>query len=284
METCEICNKTMSKPKLNYHLKSKTHLKNELKMKKLTENVEHEDVETHEDNEEIDEDENENEEETKYNEVYTQTDEYLSDFNNISFKVQEQEKPKEIKQEKSLILKNIIQHKQKRQRDLDEISIKSDDFFSDRSKTPILGKTKRELIAKIKQYKLLFPEQLKSFRVKKKATEEELQTYLNEIDCILSTSKLDSFLCEAVNYAVGVIEKMSSLTTNFDLTGIQEMLKNNKEFQDLVRILSIKYNTFSQVSPELQLAIIVTSTSYICVMTNRQKKKILEEQLKNQII
>ncbi len=281
MEFCECCNKTINKHKLNYHLKSKFHLKNEMKMKKLTENVENEDVETHEDNEEIDE--VENEEETKYNEVYTQTDEYLSDFNNINYQIQ-QDNPKEIKQEKSLILKNIIQHKQKRQRDLDEISIKSDELFSDKSKTPILGKNIRELIAKIKQYKLLFPEQLKSFRVKKKATEEELQKYLDEIDCILSTSKLDSFLCEAVNYAVGVIEKMSLMTKDYDLSGIQEMLKNNKEFQDLVRILSIKYNTFSQVSPEIQLAIIVASTSYICVITNRQKKQLLQEQLKNQII
>ena len=127
---------------------------------------------------------------------------------------------------------------------------------------------------------MLFPEQLKSFRVKKKASEEELQKYLDEIDCILSTSKLDSFLCEAVNYAVGVIEKMSSLTTNFDLTGIQDMLKNNREFQDLIRILSIKYNTFSQVSPELQLCIILASTSYICVISNRQKKQLLEQQFK----
>ena len=77
---------------------------------------------------------------------------------------------------------------------------------------------------------------------------------------------------------------MSSLTTNFDLTGIQEMLKNNREFQDLVRILSIKYNTFSQVSPEIQLCIILASSSYICFITNRQKKQLLQEQLKNQII
>ena len=281
METCEICNKQMKKGNMRFHLKSKSHLDRIAK----TENTHIESVE--EDTQDVETrdevDENEEQEQTGYNEIATQTDEYLSDFNNINYQIQ-QDNPKEIKQEKSLILKNIIQHKQKRQRDLDEISIKSDELFSDKSKTPILGKNKRELIAKIKQYKLLFPEQLKSFRVKKKATEEELQKYLDEIDCILSTSKLDSFLCEAVNYAVGVIEKMSLMTKDYDLSGIQEMLKNNKEFQDLIRILSIKYNTFSQVSPELQLAIIVTSTSYICVMTNRQKKQLLQEQLKNQII
>ena len=120
MEFCQCCNKTMSKPKLNYHLKSKTHLKNELKMKKLTENVENEDVETHEDNEEIDEDENENEEETKYNEVYTQTDEYLSDFNNINYQIKQEVKPKEVKQN-ALILHDIIKESKKRQKKDDVI-------------------------------------------------------------------------------------------------------------------------------------------------------------------
>lgn len=43
----------------------------------------------------------------------TQTDEYLSDFKNLTYSIQE-EKPKEIKHEKSLILKNIIQHQPKR--------------------------------------------------------------------------------------------------------------------------------------------------------------------------
>ena len=163
-----------------------------MKIQKKTENVEHEDVETRD--EEIDEDENEEQEQTQYHEISTQTDEYLSDFNNISFKIQE-EKPKEVVKSNALILHDIIKESKKRQKKDDDIfSVKSDELFSDRNKTPILGKNKRVLIAKIKQYKFLFPEQLKSFRVKKRASEEELQTYLNEIDCILSTSKLDSLL------------------------------------------------------------------------------------------
>ena len=40
MEVCEICNRSINKHKMNFHLKSKIHLKNEMKMKKSTENVE----------------------------------------------------------------------------------------------------------------------------------------------------------------------------------------------------------------------------------------------------
>ena len=161
MNFCTFCNKQINKHRYNFHLKSKFHLKNEMKMKKSTENVEHEnqeEVETHEDNKEIDE--VENEEETKYNEVSTQTMEsdYLSDFNNINYQIQE-EKQKEVVKSNALILKDV-KHKFRQKKNDDDYSVKSDELFSDRNKTPILGKNKRELIAKIKQYKFLFPEQL----------------------------------------------------------------------------------------------------------------------------
>ena len=119
MEVCEICNRSINKHKMNCHLKSKMQLKNEMKMKKSTENVEHEnqdEVETRD--EEIDEDEEE--EETKCNEV--STDEYLSDFNNIYYQIQE-DKPKEIKTNNALILKEI-KHKFRKKKDDDDYSVK----------------------------------------------------------------------------------------------------------------------------------------------------------------
>ena len=91
-------------------------------------------------------------------------------------------------------------------------------------------------------------------------------------------------MTEAVHYIINVIEKMSLMTKDYDLTGLSETLRNNREFCDLIRLLSIKYGTFQNVSPEIQMGIIVISTSYITIMTNRHRKKMLEEQLKNQII
>ena len=115
-----------------------------------------------------------------------------------------------------------------------------------------------------------------------RSTTEDLDKYIEEVDAILATSKLDSFMTEAVHYIINVVEKMSLMTKDYDLSGLSDSLRNNREFQDLIRLLSIKYNTFQNVSPEIQLAIIVASTSYITIMTNRQKKKMLEDQLKNQ--
>ena len=81
----------------------------------------------------------ENEEQPKYNEISTQTDEYLSEFNNLTYSTQENNQ-KEIKQDTSLIMKSLIKHKPKRLKDIDEISIISDDLFSNKNRTEILGK------------------------------------------------------------------------------------------------------------------------------------------------
>ena len=68
MEVCEICNKQINKNRYNFHLKSKSHLKNEMKMKKSTEKVEQEDEnDVNEERDEDEIDENEEQEQTQYN-------------------------------------------------------------------------------------------------------------------------------------------------------------------------------------------------------------------------
>ena len=265
MEICDICEKSVKKGNMRFHLKSKAHLKN------LNKNDESENVE--------------NINELKNDYIVDMNDdnenEYLSDFNN-TFKIENAKNDK--KSVNNVILNDIITTKKKFKRDEDEFSSKSDDIFSNKNKTPLLGKNKRELIARVKQYKLLFKEELRSFRIKKNPSEEELEKYLEEIDSILSTSKLDTFVTDTVFYIMQVIENMSMRFKDYDLSGLTDSLKNNKEFLDLMRLLSVKYHVFSNVPPEIQISIIVISTSYLVIMNNRNQKKMLEEQLKNQKI
>ena len=87
-------------------------------------------------------------------------------------------------------------------------------------------------------------------------------------------------MTEAVHFVINVVEKLSLTTKDYDLTGLSDSLRNSKEFCDLIRLLSMKYNQFKNVSPEIQLAFVVSYTSYICVISNRQKKQLLQDQLK----
>ena len=271
MDFCETCNKSMKKGNMRFHLKSKSHLqninKNDVQEMDDSENVE--DISEFKNDDIVDmNDNNENE--------------YLSDFNN-TFKIESMENTfkKDKKQMNNTVFNDIVNKRKMKKIDEDNFSVKSDEIFSNKNKTPLLGKQKRELLARIKQYKLLFKEELKSFRVKKNPNEEELQKYLEEIDSILATSKLDSFITDGVFYVMQVIESISSRYRDYDLTGLSEALKNNKEFLDLMRLLSVKYHVFSNVPPEFQISIIVISTSYLVIVNNRRNRQQLEESLKN---
>ena len=277
MDYCNICGKSVKKGNMRFHLNSKKHLQN---INKNDDSVQ-----------EMDESENvENISEFKNDDIVVEMNdnnenEYLSDFNN-TFKIESVENTfkKDKKQMNNTVFNDIVNKRKMKKIDDDNFSVKSDEIFSNKNKTPLLGKTKRELLARIKQYKLLFKEELQSFRVKKNPNEEELQKYLEEIDSILATSKLDSFITDGVFYVMQVIESISSRYRDYDLTGLSDSLKNNKEFLDLMRLLSVKYHVFSNVPPEIQISIIVISTSYLVIMNNRNQKKMLEEQLKNQKI
>jgi hypothetical protein len=138
----------------------------------------------------------------------------------------------------------------------------------------ILGRDKRQLITKITQYKQLFPKELKGFKVKKNATPMEMRAYLDEMSCIVETGTLDEFITESILGCLKMVEGVSSYTQNFNISGLADMLKMNPQFNNLVKQLYIKYNTFDAVPPEQQLIILVATTSYICIQKNKNRAKL----------
>ena len=265
MHIC-TCGKEINKKYLKKHLLSKFHLENSNENK---ENIQEEDIQ-----EEIIN--NDNIEDNIMDE-----NEYLSDFNNTyNFDKLENIVKNDKKPIKNVVFNDIITKRNKKGDD-DEISIKSDDLFSNKNKTPLLGKTKRQLTARIRSYKQLFKEELKTFRVKKNASEEELEKYLEEIDSILSTSKIDAFISEWIYYVLQMLEFTTQRFPNYNLKGITEALKNNVQFNELMKILSIKYGVFNNMPPEIQMAFIVIGTGFLTISNNKRERELLEEHLKN---
>lgn len=136
----------------------------------------------------------------------------------------------------------------------------------------ILGKNKRELLCKIKQYKKLFSTELKSFKVNKNATEKQLEEYLEEMESIVSTSSVEGFVTNSILQCIKVIEGVSSRTENYDITGTAEVLQRNPEFNKLTKILMIKYKVFGQIPPEYQLIFIISTTAMVMRHKNKQEK------------
>lgn len=153
----------------------------------------------------------------------------------------------------------------------------SSDEFADlfgNDPTPILGKDKRTLLTRIKQYRTLFSDELKSFKIKANASVEELQEYLDEMDVIVSVGGIQGMINEGFFTATGMVEAMTSRYESMNLTGTTELLRQNPEVLKLLKVLSIKYNTFGQASPEAQLTLVCLSTALLCRQQNLKRGQV----------
>ena len=148
-----------------------------------------------------------------------------------------------------------------------------DDIFSD-TPTPIMGKDRLILQKKISQYKSLFADELKGFKVKKNASSEELKASLEEMETIVQVGTLDEFITDSVLQSIKLVEGVSSITKSYNISGLSDLLKSNPQFHKLLKQLYVKYNTFSQIPPEYQLLMLVATSSWICVQKNRNKNTI----------
>jgi hypothetical protein len=145
----------------------------------------------------------------------------------------------------------------------------NNDLFDDNG-SEIIGRDRRVIINKLNQYRNLFPKELSKFKVKKGASIQELQAYLDEMSTIVETSSYDNFLTDSILQAIKLIENGSKYTKH-DITGCAEMLKANPQFNSLMKQLFVKYNVFHKIPCEFQLLLLVTTTAYICSSKNKNK-------------
>jgi hypothetical protein len=190
--------------------------------------------------------------------------EFLNELNNDNFNFLQPET--EVKSAPQKISKRMVN---KINKNLDNISIASNELFSGKP-TEILGKDRRILIAKIQQYKILFKDELSKFKIKKNPTIDDLNNCISEMDAILDTNTVDGFVMDGIMQSLKVIEGASS-HTRYNVSGLSDMLKNNKQFNSLIKQLYLKYQVFSKVPVEMQLGFIIMTSTYICVKKNQSR-------------
>ena len=188
-----------------------------------------------------------------------------------------------VKQQKELLKqqKELFKQQEKEQK-ASKKQIVEDDLYSD-NPTEIMGKEKRILLTKVKQYKNLFNTELRTFKIKPNPTVADLKMYLDEMEIIVSTSNVDSFLTDSILQCIRLVEGVSSHTTKYNVSGLTEMLKANKEFHNLMKQLYIKYNCFDNIPVEYQLILLVSTSAYICRTKNLKRgelDKYLNEEIK----
>jgi len=170
--------------------------------------------------------------------------------------------------------KEALKHHQKKIHFQEKVNsiYENSDLFDDKG-SEIIGRDKRVIINKLNQYRNLFPKELSKFKVKKGATAQELQAYLDEASTIVETSSYDNFLTDSILQAIKLVENGSKYTRH-DITGCSEMLKANPQFNSLMKQLFVKYNVFHKIPCEFQLLLLVTTTAYICSNKNKHKAQL----------
>ena len=152
--------------------------------------------------------------------------------------------------------------------------IESSDLF-DETGTEIIGRDRRVIINKMNQYRSLFPKELSKFKVKKGASIEELQAYLQEMSTIVECSSYDNFLSDSILQTIKLVEG-GTKASKYDISGCADMLKANPQFNNLLKQLYVKYNVFHKIPPEIQMVLLISTTSYICINKNKNKHLIDE--------
>jgi hypothetical protein len=196
-------------------------------------------------------------------------DDFLSDLNNENYK--EPVKELKLKLPKEPKIREPKTPKPIRQPSF--IFEGNNNLFDDVG-TEIIGRDKRELIARLNQYKSLFPEELKNFKVKKNANATELKAYVDEAESIVDCSSIENFMTDSILQCIRIAEGVSSYNQKYDIQGCAELLKSNKQFHSLCKQCYVKYKIFSAVPPEAQLIMLVATTAYITNHKNRNKSSI----------
>ena len=202
---------------------------------------------------------------------------FLSELNNSNFKIEEEEdknKENNLKLERERIKQQTILMRQAekegiKQEKINQQKINNDSELYSNDAIEPQGKEKILLLHKIKQYKNLFGEELKSFKIKANCSIGELKAYIDDMDIIISTSNVDSFIADSILQSIKLLEIPTTRLKNFNLSGLSDLLKSNKEFHNLTKQLYLKYNVFQKVPPEYQLLILVSTASYICMNKNK---------------
>ena len=177
----------------------------------------------------------------------------------------EKEQNKAFKAQNRAIQQEKIDAKQQEKKEKEEQN--EDD------ETQFLGKDRRQLLNRISQYRELFPTELKTFKIKKGSNIDELKAYISEIQIIIETNTIDSFLMDSVYSSLNLIEPLT-VKTKFNIRGLSDLLKSNKQFNSLTKQMLLKYGCYSNVAPEYQILLMIVSSVYITINKNNNRSSI----------
>ena len=183
----------------------------------------------------------------------------------------EETRQKKCEKELNTKMKQYEKSEKNEKNEIYEKDTKSDQFsLFDENPTVLIGRDRLFITKQINQYKVLFPNELSKFKVKRNATLDELNQALEECRALIEINSVDNFIMDSILGSIKMIEGFT-VDTSYDITSLSIMLKMNPEFQKLAKLLFIRYNIFNNVPIEYQMMMIVTTSIYLCIQKNNHK-------------
>ena len=171
-------------------------------------------------------------------------------------------------------MKEYEKSEKNEKKEIHEQDTKSDQFsLFDENPTVLIGRDRLFTTKQINQYKVLFPNELSKFKVKRNANIDELNQALEECRALIEMNSVDNFIMDSILGSIKMIEGFT-VDTSYDITSLSMMLKMNPEFQKLAKLLFIRYNIFNNVPIEYQMMMVVTTSIYLCIQKNNNKSSI----------
>jgi hypothetical protein len=90
------------------------------------------------------------------------------------------------------------------------------------------------------------------------------------MEVMVNCGSVQNFLNDSILQCIKIVEGVSTYT-RYDVSGMADLLKQNKQFHELCKMLYIKYKVFNNIPPEYQMIMLVATTAYICVEKNKRK-------------
>lgn len=215
---------------------------------------------------------------------------FLQDLENGNYNDEKPLTEKEIKKQQKENLaesKRISTERERDHRNMEKATQRQAKLDAKEDEDKPMGADKIKLLIRINKYKELFPDELKNFKMKKNPNVEQLEEYIKELEILVESGGIDAFFNDMMLECIKGCESLSSNTTNYNLSGLSVLLKSNKKFNTLCKQLQLKYNLFVNVPPEIQLILIISTTSVLCMNKNKHKAELnsyLDQPIETEII
>ena len=114
----------------------------------------------------------------------------------------------------------------------------------------------------------MYKNELSDYKINKRCTESELEEHIKNIEGILDTIEIDTFINDSIFHSISLLENFT-INTKYNIKGLSSMLKLNNQFMNLTNRLMLNYDFFKSTPSEYQMVMCITTSIYLTIQKDQ---------------